>query len=248
VLDEEISKIEAKLTSLRENQSSLHDYQELSTKLDSRTERLLEIKSSIAQRENEIENLTRSISENQKAIKEIDIKVDEISKHLDIKDETDLPNLEINYVKGKTILLSLERDIGLWNGDEICVCCNRKWSEHKEKVAEINDKIGRKEAVSEKLSRLSLKIDGVREVLSKVSKSEIEIEKYTNRKKNISGNLEIHILKLDIVNKELISYSNINLINSSGLYPIINKNAINPPPEQPINVLILFIFIYFFKC
>ena len=205
VLDEETSKIEAKLTSLRESQSSLHDYQELSTKLDSRTERLLEIKSSIAQRENEIENLTRSISENQKAIKEIDIKVDEISKHLDIKDETDLPNLEINYVKGKTILLSLERDIGLWNGDEICVCCNRKWSEHKEKVAEINDKIGRKEAVSEKLSRLSLKIDGVREVLSKVSKSEIEIEKYTNRKKNISGNLEIHILKLDIVNKELIS-------------------------------------------
>jgi len=108
-------------------------------------------------------------------------------------------------VKGTAKLSMVSEEIQKWDGDANCPCCSRPWKEHTDKVKEVEARISEKKAIAGKLTKLAQKIKIAQHAAEKIKLSEIEIEKYTGRIKNLENSTEIYRLKLESVENELVS-------------------------------------------
>jgi len=199
LLGEEINKLETRVNNLKLKETSLNDYHDNVSKLDNVSDRLVELKNSIKEKQLEIERLTENISSNDRTANELKEKIEEISGHLELKGKFDLHSLEENFVKGKTKFSVVQDDLDRWDGEAVCQCCSRPWKEHEDKIKENNDKRKQLQDIGKKLAKLSQKISAVKSTEEKIRNAEIEIEKYTGRLKGLANSVEIYQLKLEVL-------------------------------------------------
>lgn len=207
LLTDEIQQLEIRINNMKLQETSLNDYHDSVSKLDNVNDRVIELEKSIVEKTEERDKLLTNISNNERTVAELEHKIEEISANLELKDRFDLRAMEESFVKGNTKLSVVSDEIERWDGDAICQCCGRSWKEHEDKVAEINKKKINQKAISDKLDKLSSKIDTAKKIANRIKHTEVEIEKYTGRVKSLNNNIEIYKLKLEVAEKELSTFT-----------------------------------------
>jgi exonuclease SbcC len=202
----EITELEARAANLKLQETTLNDYHDIVSKLDNVNARVKELTSSVSEKEEEVKKLDKKIEDNKDAIEQLEEKVNEISGQVDLRKEIDLQTLEKELVDKKTQRRWYVQQVDDWDGEAVCQCCGNFWHMHEEKVAEYEENKAKCAELGEAVEKLEIKVATAKEVLDKVKQTELEIEKYTGRKKSLENNNEIHSLKREVAQKEHISF------------------------------------------
>lgn len=200
----EVLSIESKLSSMRMEQKDLEDYHDTVSRYDISSQKLIEFKQACDEKNREISFLNDKLLAGKQTVNELSNKILEISSHISLKDKVDLLPLEQELSAKRTEKTMLLQQVNEFDGSGICPCCGNLWNTHEDKMQEIFDKQARSVILSKDIVRLEDKVEVARDILKKIKESEIEIEKYTGRKMALESNIEIHQLKLEVAQSDLV--------------------------------------------
>jgi DNA repair protein SbcC/Rad50 len=202
-LNEEISELERRLASVKSQESSLNDYHDVVGKLDNTVARIDDLLASEKEKAGEVESLASKIASNNDAVEQVNRKIEEISVNLHIKNQIDVTAIEKKHAEFKTKHGWLLTQIAKWQGDKLCPCCSKPWHLHPEKLAEYTAHVDESKVLEVELSKIDEKLKAARIAIEKIKQTEVEIEKYTSRRKTLENGTEINILKRDVAERDL---------------------------------------------
>jgi exonuclease SbcC len=207
-ITKQIIDLEALVSNLKLQETTLNDYADTLSKIDNVNDRLKELGRSLKEKTAEIEHLHQRIASNDKVIEGLDLKIVEISSQIDFKNQVDLDGLEKELANKASQLNLCSRHVAQWEQEgaqKICDCCGERWDKHEDKVSEYKNSLSICEELEDIVTALNFKVKAAKGIVDKIKQTEIEIEKFTGRKKSIQHNNEINNIKKDIAEKELAS-------------------------------------------
>jgi len=202
-LAQEILDLEKKTTDLKANELSLNEYHDNVSRLDNVRSRIRDLENSLAEKNIEKTKLLERIDANSIAIEQMTGKIQEISGHLDLKNHIDLSSIEKELVDCKTKRSWFLKQVNGWNGSDTCKCCGKPWSSHPEKLSEHEANIREVKQLDGRLLKVEEKFSAAKTAVEKLKQTEIEVEKYTSRKKSLESSNEINALKRDVLIREV---------------------------------------------
>ena len=203
---DEIGVLEKKVTSLTGQEAQLNDYHEVVTKYETATERKDYLARTVAGKTSEIDSLTVKISRSLESVLRLDAQVSEISTHLEIKDHIDIEYMEKEFTSKQTNLGWFKKQVSGWTPRGVCVCCEKTWEEHADKVLEFESNQEDMRSLETEVSSLGEKLEVARASVRKVKQAELEIEKYSSRKVGLQNTNEINELKKKSTENELVLF------------------------------------------
>lgn len=201
----EIAELEKRTTDLRSQEAQLNDYHETVLRLENLVERRAGVEKLVREKSEDIDDFSRKILDNVRTIEALGVKVDEISSQIQIGSHIDLDTLEKSLIGKRTNLGWYTKRVREWDGVGICPCCSKQWDEHADKVAEHVENRKHQQSLQAEVNTLEEKVVAAKDALQKVKESEVEIEKYTGRQKNLEKSNEIYTLKKEVAERELCS-------------------------------------------
>jgi len=200
---DEISDLERKSTDLKVQEVQLNDYHDTVTKLENGLDRQNDLKNAVAEKSSEVDSLAEKISRSKATILQLEVQIADISTHIEINSHIDIEHLERQLVNKQTNLGWFKKQVKDWTPGELCKCCNLPWETHNERVEEHKKNLIEAKKVDGEVSSLMDKLDIAKDALRKVKQTELEIEKYTSRKKSLESGNEINLLKKEAAETEL---------------------------------------------
>lgn len=210
LLAESINTIEVKISNIRANSQALSQYQDNVNNYEHACSKLNELISVKKDRETTLSKASKDREVNQKAIIEIDTQIEKILPNLELKDKIQgLQEKESKLHLLKVELAQCNSQVQNLQTSDKCLACGHAHTDPVKKQIEI-------EKIQEKANELSVRIEKGERVVNKlreyqktVSQTELEIDKYISRKRNIENNIRLHDLKIESMSSE------IQLINKS---------------------------------
>ena len=200
---DEIGDLEKKASDLKTQEVELNNYHETVTKLETLSDRQKDLKNTVLEKTSEVDSICEKISRSDLSVSQLEAKIEEISSYVEIDNHIDIDHLERQLVSKQTDLNWYKKQIEDWKPKEICKCCGDTWDTHTDRLAEYEENTDKKKNLDKEVLLLSDKLDAAKEVLRKVKQTELEIEKYTSRKKNLESGIEINTLKKEAAETEL---------------------------------------------
>ena len=205
LLGESIRAIEAKINNLKSQSKNLNDFQETKTKLDYVSSKLTELLFTKKEKHSLIEKATVDKTVNERAIFEIDEQIENLLPNLELKDRIE----DVSDKESKLRILKVDLDIysnqikNLEDGDE-CLACGYVHTDPIRKNEEIKSIQSKVDALALRIEKGNSVIDRLREYETKVKQTELEIDKYISRKRNIENNIKLQELRIESSENELV--------------------------------------------
>lgn len=204
LLAESIRATEFKISNLKTKDQNLHDYQQKKSNYEYACNKIQELQSARENKSKIVDSASREREVNQRAILEIDKQVENLLPNLELKDKvTDISEKEGKLHILKVDLNRFQKQIQNLKDSDECLACGNIHSDPVKKQAEIDRIEVKANEIALRINKGNRVVKKLKEYANTVRQTELEIDKYTSRKRNIENNISLHDLKIESAHNEI---------------------------------------------
>lgn len=204
LLKDSIAAYESKMQNIKGESLAFNNYTEAVSKHRELSKKHSEVLESIEDKKAFVKKAKADINKNREAIVSIDEEVASLSQSLELKDKVD--GLDEKKTKLHSLMAdynSLQAQITNLKNNDYCIACGHKHTDPAKKQAEIGRIASESHVLKQRIDKGKLVINKLQSYLDKISQTEVEIEKYISRKRNIENNINLLDLRVDSTNSEI---------------------------------------------